>query len=355
MPSNVSYKLKHFTNTFDPDFAAALLIYTRNTASNIRTDTNEITYWLNNFRSSFEDDFYVFGFYRNKQLVGFAEVAYFYAERLFIIDYIVIDEASRRNNVFYEFVDQLKCYLEGEHPDYRYGVAEVTYGSGEQIPSPESCLISRLLKLQGFRIICAPYFQPRLMFDDIESEMKADLLIYSATRLERINSDTYLNIVKALYYKYYLRWKSIIPDSNDAYKKHLDALYLKIESNIKNKKTLIVNGHQSVLKSPSKKSVLTVNKIILFSLQGLIVVILLTAAMLGLKRAFNLSNTSLITIYIISIASFMAVAGLVSKEAREIFREFTELAKFFSRRKLDSSKPIEIEKENPLPSDPKEQ
>ncbi len=355
MPSNISYKLKRFTNSLDPDFAAALLVYTRNTPSHIRTDTNEITYWLNNFRAMFGDDFYVFGFYRNKQLVGFAEAAYFYEERLYAIDYIVIEESSRRNNVFYEFVDQLKGYMEREHPDYRYGVAEVPYGPSEQFPSPESRLLIRLLKLQGFRIIRASYFQPRLMLEDAESEMKGDLLIYSSARIEKIRSDTYLSIVKALYYKYYLRWKSVLPDSKQAYENHIDDLYSKIKSNIRNKQTIVVNGHQEILKSSNKKPVLTVNKIVSFSLQALTVIILLTAAMLGLKTAFNLSNASLLSIYIIAIASFMAVAGIISKPAREIFKEITELAKFFSHKKVDNLKPSEIEKESSLPPDPKEQ
>lgn len=350
--SRSSYMLKRFLNSRDPDFAAALLVYVRNTPANIRTDTNEIVYWIDKFSEKFGDDFYVFGFYQNRRLVGYAEAAYFREEQLIALDYITIDEAYRRNNVFYEFVDHLRQYLEDAHPEYRYGVAEVTYGSGQRYPSELSRLTTRLLKLQGFQVIRAPYYQPRLMLSDAESEMQADLLMYSTANLDRIQVDTYLSIVHTIYYKYYLRWKSIIPDDTNAYKKHLDELYSKIQSAIKKKKTIPINGHKTVLKAPKRKPVLTLHRIVSFSLQALIVIILLTAAMLGLKAVFNLSNTSFAAIYVLAISSFMAVAGIVSKEARMIFADFVSLAKFFSRKRIDGSMPNELEKESSGPSDP---
>lgn len=342
--SRSSYMLKRFLNSHDPDFAAALLVYVRNTAPNIRTDTNEIVYWLDKFAATFNDDFYVFGFYADHQLVGYAEAAYFKEQRLIALDYITIDEAYRRNNVFYEFVDHLKRHLEEAHPEYRYGIAEVTYGSGEQYPSQQSRLTARLLKLQGFQVVRAPYYQPRLMLNDPESEMQADLLLYSPGPLESIHVDTYLAIVHTLYYDYYLKWKSVIPGDSSAYKKHLDGLYSKIQSAVKKRKTIPVNGHKTILKTPRRKPVLTLHRIVNFSLQALLVIVLLTAAMLGLKAGFKLSNTSFAAVYVLAISSFMAVAGIVSKEAREIFGEFVSLAKFFSRKRIDGSTPNELEK-----------
>src|SRR5205085_10300358 len=148
--SQSSYRFKRFLNSSDPDFAAALLVYIRNTPANIRTDTNEIVYWLDNFSAKFKDNFYVFGFYRNHQLVGYAQAVYFWEERLIVLDYIAIDEGYRGNNVFYEFVDQMRHFLEDMHPEYRYGITEVIHGHGQPYPSQASSLTIRLLKLQGF-------------------------------------------------------------------------------------------------------------------------------------------------------------------------------------------------------------
>ena len=261
MPSvNSSYKLKRLLSSRDPDFAAALLLYVRNTAPGVRTDTNEIAYWLDEFAKRFGDPFYVFGFFRDRQLVGFAEAAYLRAERLFALDYIVIDEAYRRNNVFFEFVDHLKRHLEESHPEYRYGIVEVCYGLGETCPPPSSCLLTRLLKIQGFHVIHAPYYQPRLRLDDAESEMQGDLLIYSPSPINAIQTETYLAIVRALYYKYYLPWKSLEETTADSYKKHIDRLFGKVEASVKKRKSISVNGHHTLLAAPDPKNVIQIGR-----------------------------------------------------------------------------------------------
>jgi hypothetical protein len=273
-------------------------------------------------------------------------------ERLIVLDYIAIDQPYRGNNVFYEFVDHLKRHLEEVHPEYRYGVTEVIYGSGQQIPSQANRLTIRLLKLQGFKVIRAPYFQPRLTLDDAESETQGDLLIYSTSHLDMIRTETYLSIIHTIYYKHYFRWRSIFPDPKSDYKKHLDVLYARIKAVVSKSQMIYVNGHQVVLNATKRKPLMTVHRIVSFSMQALLVIVLLTAALLGLKAGFNLSNSSFVFIYILAISSFMAVAGIVSKEARAIFGEFVSLAKFFSRKKVDDLKPIELEKESSVQSDP---
>ena len=82
MSSGSSYRLKRFQSSRDPEFAAALMVYVRNTQPQIRTETNEITYWLDHFAARFGNDFYVFGFYLDEEVVGFAEAAYFREEQL---------------------------------------------------------------------------------------------------------------------------------------------------------------------------------------------------------------------------------------------------------------------------------
>jgi hypothetical protein len=350
--SQSSYKLKRFLNSRDPDFAAALMIYVRNTPSEARTDTNEISYWLGEFSRKFGHDFYVFGFYRDRHLVGFAEAAYFNDSRLIMLDYIVLAENHRTNNVFYEFVDQLKNYLERAHPQYRYAVAEVCYGPSLEYPSSASSLLTRLLKLQGFRVIQARYYQPRLMIDYMESEMRADLLIYSATPIDQMRADTYLSIVRTIYYQYYLAWKAVAPETVDAYKRHLNDLYSKIESSLKRKTVVPVNGHQIVLAAPKKVTAMTIHRIVSFSAQALSVIVLLTTALLGLKVAFGLSSWSFTAIYALSLLSFLAVAGIVSKNARIMFSEVVAVAKFVFRKKSGNLMPNESVLEHASSDDP---
>src|SRR5262249_13647663 len=155
-------------------------------------------------------------------------------------------------------------------------------------PSASSALMVRLLKLQGFQVIRAPYYQPRLFIEDAESETKGDLLIFSTTRFENIRADTYLSIINTIYYKYYGRWKSIIPDEKGSYKKHLDHQFLRIKSGVGKKQTIAVNGHQTILQTIPKSPALTPSGILSFSMPALVIIILLTATMLGLRWMFNL-------------------------------------------------------------------
>src|SRR5437764_6281427 len=113
------YRLVRYRSTKEHGFTDVLDIYVRNIAPSVRTNTNEIAFWLEHFRDRGKDEFFVFGFYLNEIPIGYAEVAYFDGTQLFMIDYLVIDKAYRGNNTFFEFVDQLKSFLEKEKPGYR--------------------------------------------------------------------------------------------------------------------------------------------------------------------------------------------------------------------------------------------
>jgi len=175
-----------------------------------------------------------------------------------------------------------------------------------------------------------------MMLDDAESEMRGDLLIYSSSELERIRTDTYLSIVHTIYYRYYERWQSVVPEVPGSYRKHLDRLYSLIQSELGRKQSIVLNGHKVVLSEPQRKPVMSLHRVTSFSLEALLIVTLLTAAMLGLKRVFNLSNGSFAIVYGLAIVSFIAVAGIVSKNARAIFAELVSLAKHVLRQKNDS-------------------
>ena len=157
-----------------------------------------------------------------------AQAAYSPIEYLYFVEYLTIAEKHRGNNVFFEMVEQMKAFLEDAHPDYRYGVTEVMNEPGRDHPSPAKQLLIRLLKFVGFRLIHAPYFQPRLTMDDCESELSGVWLMYCPTPLRSIRSLTYLSILRTIYYENYLGWKGE-SSSKHAYKKHLDALYAKIQ------------------------------------------------------------------------------------------------------------------------------
>ena|ERR1700680_172340 len=135
------------------------------------------------------------------------------------------------------------------------------------------------------------------MLDNAESEMEADLLIYSTARLESIRVETYLAIVRTLYYDYYLPWKSYLSQTDPQYEKHLDRIYATIQARLGRTLVVPVNGHKTLLANAPRSPLVTIHRIVSFSFQAVIVVVLLTAAMLGLKLAFHLSNASFAIVY----------------------------------------------------------
>lgn len=332
-----SYELKRFVSASDPQFAAALQIYVRNTPPSMRTDTNEITFWLERFTERFGSPFYVFGFYRNEILVGYAEAAYFPSQQLIMIDYLVIDAAHRGHNVFFEFVDHLRSYLERKHPEYRYAVAEVAYGAGRSAPSSEAVLRVRLLRLQGFQVVPVRYVQPRLSLDDIQSETSADLLVYSTESIDFMRGEAYLEIVRTIYYQYYLPWKSIISANRQPYRSYLDRLYKDIENSIPDRGTIRMMRSRPVRASPS------IHRIVAFAAQALIVVALVTTGLLKLRSVFQLTDRTLISIFSLALVSFLSIAGIVSANARFVFHEIMGLAKLsLSRRGLAANRNLPI-------------
>jgi hypothetical protein len=327
VPGASLYRLKQLTSASDPDFAAAMLLYVRNTRGEERTDTNEIAYWLDQFRGTFGDIMYAFAFFKNHDLVGYAQAVYFVREEMLAIDYLVVDAPHRGNNVFFEFVDQLKQFFDETHPSYRYALAEVCYGPGREFPSPHAALVIRLLKMQGFRLVRATYFQPRMLLADAESEMRADLLLHSREAIDSLHAETFLDLVRTLYFKHYQRWQTIVKQDEPAlYAKHLDTLFARVRTAVGRRESVVVNGHAVILQNPTRRSSMRLHRVVRFSVEALLVVLFVMTALLGMRTWFGLSSSSLLLIGATALGFFVATAAIVSNEARKVLQDLLAFA-----------------------------
>ncbi len=74
--------------------------------------------------------------------------------------------------------------------------------------------------------------------------MRAILMIYTPVVVKQIKKETFLQIVNAIYFKYFLRWydEFLDEDSKIKYTRSLHALAEKIESELGTKKTIEING-----------------------------------------------------------------------------------------------------------------
>lgn len=324
---SIAYSLHRYTSSKDSDLIKGLNIYSKNIEPTIRTNTSEILFWLDEYNKLFSDFFFVFGFYQNKKLIGFTQVALFKEEGILVIDYMVIDEPFRGNNTFFEFTSQVRKYF--INYAFNYVIAEIVYNNEGPEPSEKSKNLIRLLKIAHFKVIKAPYYQPMLGVTNFESEMKAVLMIYNVGDHDRIKKETYNMIVNTIYYKHYLRWydKFLIDQNKINYINALGRLFAKIQSEIEDKSFIELNGHHHL---PTESPVIpkkTLNKFLVASLVILLFLILFSGLILlhlFLKNKLNIESNVQIAILVASVVGCLVFLAFLFKRDENIINRLID-------------------------------
>lgn len=329
-----TYELKRFRTSSSPDFARALKLYAENIEPSYRTDTNEITYWLDNFERQFADAFIVLGLYLNGLLIGFSELAYFKEEHFVQVDYLVIEKTYRKNNAFYEFVDKIGGFLAEESIIFDYIICEVGCYFDNLEPTESSKTLIRLLKMSHFGVIKCAYYVPQLGHRNYESQMRAILMIYSNDELKQLKKETYLMIINALFYKYYERWYSLIFTKEEqlAYKKAIDQLFEYIKKDIEHRKAIEINGYQNLLPlNPTDFNVIRANngaKLISFIFIFILSLGIFACLALIIKNRFDIDIEKQAFLFMLSII----VASILTSW---VFGNKTDLGKKLVEKLLD--------------------
>jgi hypothetical protein len=237
-----TYTLRRFPNSRDLDYAAVLNIYVTSVSPDVRTNSNEITYWLDRSYTEFGDDFMIFGFYVNKKVIGFAQLAFLRCQRILFFDYIVLHKEYRRHGEYFQFVRMLHEWIDSERFEFDYAVAEVSYESSGPIPSENSMALVTLFKQMGLGVAQCEYYQPLLGTNNPQSNMRAHLLISSRERLKRLKRETVLYIVQTVYFQHYERWYTPFIPKIDNYKKFLQKRFRGLEKHLERHKDVVING-----------------------------------------------------------------------------------------------------------------
>jgi len=201
-----TYRLRHFASSRDPDYARALGVYVTNIGPDARTNSNEITYWLDRSYREYGDDFFVCGFYVDTKVVGYAEGAFFRKQRVLLFDYLVLHKDYRSHGEYFEFVRMLQDWINSEQMEFDYAVAEVGFDSVTSTPSEHSLLLVSLFKQLGFLVAECEYWQPTLGQDNPQSDMRAHLLITTREGASFICRDALVNIIHTIYFQHNERW-----------------------------------------------------------------------------------------------------------------------------------------------------
>lgn len=244
MNEDIEYRLKirKIEKSSDADYASALQIYNGTTPYEIKTNTNEITAWLDMKSPSdkFEPLFFVL--YFNDKISGFAMMTYIQTQRIVILEYIALAPEYRVNTVFYSYVSLLENYLNLNNYDVSFVINEVSYRRNGEDIDKESQLFSKLLCIEGYGKIDALYLTPPLGVNNYESSFDAYLFVKSSGDLHAIEHQTYVDIVNAIYFDYFLEWyKPFLDTTNIAeYENNLKKSYQKIMENLSPEKQLKV-------------------------------------------------------------------------------------------------------------------
>jgi hypothetical protein len=234
--------VRSFRSTKDRDFQKALQIYDAHTHPQVKTDSREISYWLDNNQARKGGTFYVCGLYIGADLVGYAQFMYLATTRLIHFDYFIIDPDRRSAGAFYTFADQMRLFFETEGFEWDFASAEVAKLDVVNGVSQYAERLVRLFRQAGFSEVLADYDQPLLGIEHPDTAVEARLLVLPRVEMPSISKARYLELVSAIYHKHYGTWYSIYPETSAAYELMLETLLANASRRLRDKKELRLRG-----------------------------------------------------------------------------------------------------------------
>lgn len=312
------FEMKRFLKSDQKDFIEALNIYSNNIEPNLRTDTREIIYWTDMYAKIFDDKFLTFGLFHNKRIIGFAQLAYFINEKIIFFDYLVIDKEYRKHNTFYQFIEDLREYLNIENMSFDYILAEVGAFQEDMQPSLSARNIIRLLKFIGFKVIKSNYYHPRLGILNYESELKSVLMMYTSADLKSIKKETFNLFIDTIYFKHYVRWYDAFlsePEKQN-YRNGVINLKTKLNKELTEKKTVEINGYHNAVESSTKNINTDIQPSKVAKIIASIVLLILFSIIFGiihlyLKYKLGIDTTAQTYILIVSSIAVIFVISLL--------------------------------------------
>lgn len=331
-----TYRLRRFTSSQESDYIEALGIYVDSISLESRTNSNEITYWLDRSYREFGDEFVVCGFYLDRRVIGFAQFAFFRKARLLFFDYIALHEDYRCVGEYYQFGRMLQEWVDQAGFEFDYAVAEVSFESASDQPTRRSLRLARLFKQLGFGAAECAYRYPPLGENNPQSGMRAHLLIAGPARLERIKRETLSHILSTIYFQHYERWHMPFLQDRTEYRRVLTKLQKDAEKKLAGTAEVIINGlkmfcppHRVQSKHKSRAASLPLAPIfVLFSFG------VFCSGLLWVQASTKLDFKVTGVVFAGALVSLATAFALLRKDAREVLDLLlTALGRFFDKRK----------------------
>lgn len=134
------------------------------------------------------------------------------------------------------FISLLQNYINDSNTDVAYYIIEINNrNKGENIDK-ESRLFKRLFCLENYGKINALYYSLPLGLYNHESYFESLLYIKTNDNISQISKETYIDLVKAIYFDYYLFWYQPFMSNNEyiEYKKKVERVYQLVIQDVMN-------------------------------------------------------------------------------------------------------------------------
>lgn len=228
------FSIRRIHKITDEEYIEALRIYNETIPFEIRTETNEINFWLSKNKENNYFEIYMFVLYLDGKLIGLSMTTYLKKTKIVVDEYLAVLDQYRINTIFLVYLSLIQSYYKENNIDYSYYVTEISNkDSGESI-NWESQISLKVLCTEEFGKINAPYYTLPLGLDNYESNFEAILYIKTNDAIKSISKETYLQIVRSIYYDYFLIWyeKFMTAEELIQYKQEIQRNYELIQNEV---------------------------------------------------------------------------------------------------------------------------
>lgn len=219
------FSIRRVQKATDEEYIAALRIYNETTPFEIRTETNEITYWLSQNPDNELFELYMFVLYLDDKMIGLSMTTYIKRTKVVVDEYLAVLEQYRINTIFLIYLSLIQSYYKEHNIEYSYYVTEISNKNSGNDINRESQISLKVLCTDEFGKINAPYYTLPLGLDNHESNFEAILYIKTNDTIKNISKETYLQIVKSIYYDYSYTWYKKFLSTDELQKYHQEVTY----------------------------------------------------------------------------------------------------------------------------------
>lgn len=229
------FSIKRVTKTSDEDYIQALRIYNDTTPFEIRTPTNEITYWINKQNVSTPFEIYAFILYLNDNVIGLSMTTYVKKTKIVVDEYLAVNDQYRIQTIFLVYESLIQNYYKESGIEIAYYLTEISYKEFGKEMDRESRISLKMLCIEEYGKVDALYYALPLGLENHESNFVAHIYVKGVEPIRSISSRTYQYIVESIYYDYWYTWYSaiMITSELDMYKKLIDQNYDLIKKSLK--------------------------------------------------------------------------------------------------------------------------